>query len=98
MRTPTETPCPMATRVLPAGFAWDAVRVPRFMGLAARYRIQTGTGPVIVGPRERASWTTPGTRGLGTAQLLFVLPVAQADHLVAVLNAVAGERTEELRP
>lgn len=83
--TMTETPGPLSTRILPAGVKWDAVRVPRFMGLAVLDRMQSSPGSVIVDPQERAlyffvpkgatsSWDLAEVRLLRGGQFLVVPP------------------------
>ncbi|MGW8375382.1 hypothetical protein [Streptomyces sp. ODS28] len=82
-----ETPGGLGTRLVPTGRQFDAIRVPRFLGLVALSGLRR-TGAVIVDPRERAlyflvpagaadTWAVPETRALGTAEYLIVPPPAR---------------------
>jgi hypothetical protein len=51
------------TRIAAAGKTWDAVRVPRFIGLQALNVIQGQQGAIVMDPRDRAMYflVPPGT-------------------------------------
>lgn len=80
-----ETAGPMGTHILPAGVEWDAVRVPRYLGLAALDQFPSSPGPVIVDPQSRTlyffvpkgstdSWSLPQITPLRESQFLVVPP------------------------
>ncbi|WP_405804516.1 hypothetical protein OG729_04840 [Streptomyces sp. NBC_00210] len=68
-----------------AGYRWDAVRVPRSVGLRALEILGTRSGAVIEDPHEpalywfvqtgaAAAWDLPDTRPLGMTQHVVVPP------------------------
>ncbi|MGW7001457.1 hypothetical protein ACWGCW_01170 [Streptomyces sp. NPDC054933] len=76
------------TTVAPAGQQWDAIKVPRHIGLAALETLQGTAGPVIVDPADRAlyffvapgtslAWDVPDTRALGDATYVVVPPLGR---------------------
>ncbi|MCD9196096.1 hypothetical protein [Streptomyces albireticuli] len=69
------------------GYQWDAIRMPRYLGLAAAALLGDGIGTVIVEPGERrmyvlvpagaaATWDYPETRALGRDSYLPLPPPA----------------------
>ena len=88
---PFETSRPFALptiadcRLQAAGFDWDAVRVPRGIGIRALEILGSRSGAVIEDPGEpalywfvrtgsAATWDVPETRSLGLTQHLVVPP------------------------
>lgn len=78
---PTAADC----RLEAAGFAWDAIRVPREIGTKALKILGNRSGAVIEDSSElvlywfvtkgsAAGWDVPQTRPLGTGQYLVVPP------------------------
>jgi hypothetical protein len=92
------SPPPLHYRALPtvgdcelkaAGIDWDAIRVPRAIGLQALKILGPRSGAVIEDPFERAlywfviagassGWAIPDTRALGVTQHLTVPPRRRA--------------------
>ncbi|MFJ1839917.1 hypothetical protein ACIOJ9_39430 [Streptomyces sp. NPDC088175] len=84
--TPQVTaPGSTGTRLAPAGKAWDAVCVSRFLGLQTVERLGTAAGPVIIDPAGRTmyflvppgtsrAWTVPQTTALGEATHVVLPP------------------------
>lgn len=73
-----------------AGFDWDAVRVPRQIGMRALRILGPRSGAVIEDPREpamywflrpgeAAGWQVPQTRPLGMTQHLVVPPLHRVE-------------------
>lgn len=71
--------------IIQAGYAWDAIRVPRSLGLKAIEGLSSRTGAVIEDPSEAAvywlippgasaGWDVVGTRTLGRTHYLVVPP------------------------
>ncbi|MEV8635387.1 hypothetical protein AB0395_27390 [Streptosporangium sp. NPDC051023] len=70
----------------PTGHRWDAIRVPRYIGLAALTHLPAGDFPVLVDPVERAvyflvpagetdDWEMPDGRILVVTRHLLVPPI-----------------------
>ncbi|MFF5205041.1 hypothetical protein [Streptosporangium sp. NPDC000396] len=70
------------------GLEWDAIRVPRYIGLAALTRLPTIDFPVIVDPVERTvyflvpvgeadDWEMPDARILIVTRHLLIPPIQQ---------------------
>lgn len=68
-------------RITSVGRDWDAVRLPRYLGLLAVGRLGDAVGSVVVDPGARrlyvlvpvgaaARWALPGTRALGQGSFL----------------------------
>ncbi|MEX2974782.1 hypothetical protein [Streptomyces sp. C184] len=89
MHTRTYRPAALPTiggcELQAAGVDWDAVRVPRSVGLRALAILGNRSGAVIEDPREpavywfvrvgsTAGWDVPDTRPLGVTQHLVVPP------------------------
>lgn len=71
--------------IVQAGYAWDAIRVPRSLGLKALKALDVRSGAVLEDPSERAvywlvppgasaGWDVAGTRTLGRTHHLVVPP------------------------
>ncbi|WP_433246819.1 hypothetical protein ACQPYK_45905 [Streptosporangium sp. CA-135522] len=67
-------------------FEWDAIRVPRYIGLATLTRLPEGDFPVIVDPAERTvyflipagetdDWERPDTRILVVTHRFLMPPI-----------------------
>lgn len=85
-RIDAEVDNPIGTCLVPTGVDWDAVRVPRHIGLAALQRMPRLLGSVVVDPAARAmyfftpvnaacEWQLPDVHVLGVRQYLVVPPV-----------------------
>ncbi|MEU4507768.1 hypothetical protein [Streptomyces sp. NPDC024089] len=79
------TPGFPGTRLAPAGQAWDAVSVSRFLGLQAVERLGAAAGPTIMDPAGRTmyflvppgttrTWTVPQTTALGETTHVVLPP------------------------
>jgi hypothetical protein len=87
---PAALPTVEGCRLHAAGFDWDAIRVPRGIGVHVLAILGSRSGAVIEDPREpalywfvgkgsTAGWDVPDTRPLGVTQHLVVPPLHRVE-------------------
>ncbi|MFH8736810.1 hypothetical protein [Streptomyces sp. NPDC017964] len=70
------------TRIAPAGVDWDAVRVPRFLGLQALNRLQGQEGAIVMEPGERAMYFLVPPRTTGGWDVQQSVALGETNHVV----------------